>query len=367
MPDLATIVKAPKAMLHDHLDGGLRPATIIDLASEYGYSNLPTTAVDAPAAWFRRGADRKSLELSLETFAHTFGVMQWPDAIRRVAAECAEDLAADGVVYAEVRMAPELCTEQGLSLDEATEAILDGFRIGSMRAAESGQRITMKLLVTAMRQAARSVEVAECAVRWRDAGVVGFDIAGPEEGYRPTRHLDAFDRVRRENFHITIHAGESFGLPSIWEALQFCGAERLGHGVRIVDDIHVREDGSVELGRLAAFVRDRRVPLEMCPSSNVHTGAAATIAEHPIDLLRRLRFRVTLNTDNRLMSGVSMSSEFAALDEAFGIGLGEMEWMTINAMKSAFAPFDERLRLINEVVKPGYARLRAAESRVALA
>ena len=196
--------------------------------------------------------------------------------------------------------------------------------------------------------------------------MVGFDIAGPEAGYRPTRHLDAFEYVRRENFHITIHAGESFGLPSIWEALQFAGAERLGHGVRIVDDIHVRDDGSVELGRLAAFVRDRRVPLEMCPTSNVHTGAAASIRDHPIDLLRRLRFRVTLNTDNRLMSGVSMTSEFAALDEAFRIGLGEMEWLTINAMKSAFAPFDERLRIISEVVKPGYARLRAAESRVAV-
>jgi len=218
-----------------------------------------------------------------------------------------------------------------------------------------------------MKNMSRHIEVAECAVRWRDAGVVGFDVAGPEKGYPPTRYLEAFDYVRRENFHITIHAGESFGLPSIWEALQFCGAERLGHGVRIVDDIHVLEDGSVELGRLAAFVRDRRVPLEMCPTSNVHTGAAASIREHPIDLLRRLRFRVTLNTDNRLMSGVSMTSEFAALDEAFGIGLGEMEWMTINAMKSAFAPFDERLRLINEVVKPGYARLRSRESSVVTA
>ena len=364
MPDLATIVRAPKALLHDHLDGGLRPATIIDLAREYGYDALPTTDVDDLARWFRRGADRKSLELYLETFAHTFGVMQERDAIVRVSAECAEDLAADGVVYAEVRMAPELCTERGLTLDEATEAILDGFRLGSANAADAGRPIQIRLLETAMRQAARSVEVAECAVRWRDAGVVGFDIAGPEEGYRPTRHLDAFDRVRRENFHITIHAGESFGLPSIWEALQFCGAERLGHGVRIVDDIRVRDDGSVELGRLAAFVRDRRVPLEMCPSSNVHTGAAPSIAEHPFDLLRRLRYRVTVNTDNRLMSGVTLSSEMAALDAAFGIGLGEMEWLTINALKSAFAPFDERLALINEVVKPGYAHLRAEEARV---
>jgi adenosine deaminase len=364
VPDLATIVAAPKALLHDHLDGGLRPATVIDLASEYGYGDLPTTDVAELSAWFRRGADRKSLELYLETFVHTFGVMQERDAIMRVASECAQDLAADGVVYAEVRMAPELCTARGLTLDEAVEAMLDGFRVGAAAAEATGHPIVMRLIVTAMRQAARSVEVAECAVRWRDAGVVGFDIAGPEAGYRPTRHLDAFDHVRRENFHITIHAGESFGLPSIWEALQFCGAERLGHGVRIVDDITVRDDGSVELGRLAAFVRDRRVPLEMCPSSNVHSGAAASIETHPIDLLRRLRFRVTLNTDNRLMSGVSLSSEFAALDAAFGIGLGEMEWLTINAMKSAFAPFDERIRIINEVVKPGYARLRADEVRV---
>jgi len=362
--ELDTIQRAPKALLHDHLDGGLRPATVIDLAAEYGYTGLPTTDVDDLSAWFRRGADRKSLELYLETFAHTVGVMQWPGAISRVAAECAEDLAADGVAYAEVRMAPELCTERGLTLDEAVEAMLDGFRVGTERANAAGHPIVMKLLVTAMRQAARSVEVAECAVRWRDAGVVGFDIAGPEEGYRPTRHLDAFDLVRRENFHITIHAGESFGLPSIWEALQFCGAERLGHGVRIVDDISVRPDGSYALGRLAAFVRDRRVPLEMCPTSNVHTGATDSIAGHPIDLLRRLRYRVTVNTDNRLMSGVTLSSEFSALDQAFGIGVGEMEWLTINALKSAFAPFDERLRLINEVVKPGYAHLRAEESRV---
>jgi adenosine deaminase len=361
----ATIREAPKALLHDHLDGGLRPATIIDLAREYGHE-LPTEDVDDLTTWFRRGADQKSLELYLETFEHTFGVMQEKDAIARVAAECAQDLAADGVVYAEVRMAPELCTERGLTLDEAVEAMLEGFAHGARQAALDGHTITVKLLVTAMRQAARSVEVAACAVRWRDAGVVGFDIAGPEAGYRPTRHLDAFDLVRRENFHITIHAGESFGLPSIWEALQFCGAERLGHGVRIVDDITVNGDGSVALGRLATFVRDRRVPLEMCPTSNVHTGAAASIAEHPFDLLRRLRFRVTVNTDNRLMSGVSLSSEFAALDAAFNLGLGEMEWLTINALKSAFAPFDERLRLINEVVKPGYAHLRAEASRVAV-
>jgi len=228
-----TIERAPKALLHDHLDGGLRPATMIDLAAEFGYDGLPSTDPETLAAHIRQGADRKSLELYLDTFAHTIAVMQERDAIVRVAAECAEDLAADGVVYAEVRMAPELCTERGLTLDEVQEAILEGYRVGQAQAAAAGHQIVVRSLVTAMRQAARSVEVAECAVRWRDAGVVGFDIAGPEAGYRPTRHLDAFDLVRRENFHITIHAGESFGLPSIWEALQFCGAERLGrHGSR---------------------------------------------------------------------------------------------------------------------------------------
>ncbi|HEX7949497.1 MAG TPA: adenosine deaminase [Candidatus Limnocylindrales bacterium] len=361
---LETVRQAPKVLLHDHLDGGLRPATVVDLAREFGYEGLPTTDPDGLALWFRRGADRKSLELYLETFQHTVGVMQEHAALERVAAECAEDLAADGVVYAEVRFAPELHVEAGLTLDEVVGAVADGFREGERRAAAAGHPIVMRILVTAMRQFARSREIAELAVRWRDRGAVGFDVAGPEAGYRPTRYLEAFDHVRHENFHLTIHAGESFGLPSIWEALQFCGAERLGHGVRIVDDIHVRPDGEVELGRLGAFVRDRRVPLEMCPTSNVHTGAAASIAEHPFDLLRQLRFRVTVNTDNRLMSNVSLSGEFAVLDATFGLGLGEMEWLTLNAMKSAFAPFDERLRLINEVVKPGYAHLRDEAVRV---
>jgi len=355
--DTATIREAPKVLLHDHLDGGLRPQTVIELASDIGYRDLPTTDPDELARWFTLGADRKSLELYLEGFKHTVAVMQSRDAIERVAAECAEDLAADGIVYAEVRMAPELLTEGRLSLDEAIEAMLAGFRRGS-----EGRPITMGLIVTAMRQAAQSVQIAELAIRHRDEGVVGFDIAGPEAGYPPTRHLDAFNLIAHENFHFTIHAGEGFGLPSIWEALQWCGAERLGHGVRIVDDITVRPDGRVTLGRLAAYVRDMRVPLEMCPTSNVHTGAATSIEEHPIDLLRRLRFRVTVNTDNRLMSGITLSSEFATLVRAFDLGLDDMEWLTLNAMKSAFWPFDGRLRVINEQIKPGFASLRAAQA-----
>ncbi|QYG93754.1 adenosine deaminase [Iamia sp. SCSIO 61187] len=361
-PSFEQIRRAPKVLLHDHLDGGLRPQTVIDLAAEHGYDGLPTTDVDDLARWFTEGANRRDLVLYLDTFEHTVGVMQERDAIVRVAAECAQDLADDGVVYAEVRMAPELCLERGLTLDEAILAMLEGFRLGS-----ADGRIEIGLLVTAMRHAANSKEVAEAALRHRDEGVVGFDIAGSEAGNPPTRHLDAFRKVAEENFHITIHAGEAFGLPSIWEAVQICGAERLGHGVRIIDDVTVLPDGGVQLGRLASFVRDRRVPLEMCPTSNVNTGVCDTIADHPIGLLRRLRFRVTVNTDNRLMSGTSMTQEMHNLVQAFGYGWDDLEWLTLNAMKSAFWPFDRRLRIINERIKPGYAALRASGLGVSLA
>ena len=364
-PTAETVRAAPKVLLHDHLDGGLRPLTVIELAHESGYGRLPTEDPEALRRWFRQGADRKSLELYLEGFEHTVGVMQTPDAIARVAAECAQDLAADGVVYAEVRYAPELSTQGGLSLDQVMLAWLRGFERGAAAAAAAGHPITIRAIVTAMRQFARSVEIAELSVRYRDAGVVGFDIAGPEAGFPPSRHLDAFQLIHHANFHVTIHAGEAFGLPSIWEALQWCGAERLGHGVRIVDDIHVGPDGRYTLGRLAQYVRDRRVPLEMCPTSNVHTGAVATIAEHPVDLLRRLRFRITVNTDNRLMSDVTLSSELELLARTFGFGLDELQWLTLNAMKSSFLSFDERLRLINGIIKPGYARLMAEATALA--
>lgn len=347
--DAAELRNAPKVLLHDHLDGGLRTQTVIDLAKVSGYE-LPTTNADDLATWMVRGASRLDLTLYLETFAHTVGVMQSADALYRVAAECAEDLADDGIVYAEVRFAPELHVEQGLSLDEVVEATVKGFADGS-----TGRGIRIGTLVTAMRHAARSLEIAELAVRHRDNGVVGFDIAGAEAGNPPTRHLDAFQYIQRENFHFTIHAGEAYGPPSIWEAIQYCGAERLGHGVRIIDDITRHDDGSVELGRLASYVRDRRIPLEVCPTSNVHTGAAASIAEHPIGLLRDLSFRVTMNTDNRLMSATSLTDEFAVTAEAFGWDWQTVRWMTTNAMKSAFIPFDERLEIIDNTLKPWYA------------
>jgi len=375
-PDV--ICQAPKVLLHDHLDGGLRPQTIIELADESGYAQLPAQDADELGTWFRESADSGSLPRYLETFDHTLAVMQTRDGLFRVASECAQDLAADGVVYAESRYAPEQHLTQGLTLEGVVEAVNAGLRDGEAKAAAAGTPIRVTSLLTAMRHAAKSTEIAELAVRYRNDGVSGFDIAGAEAGYPPTRHLDAFEYLRRENAHFTIHAGEGFGLPSIWEAIQWCGADRLGHGVRIVDDITI--DGSpfgdwlegnkddpaaltqvelerVRLGLLAAYVRDMRIPLEMCPSSNLQTSAALSISLHPITLLKRLRFRVTLNTDNRLMSDTSMSKEAGLLQESAGWDLADLRWVTINAMKSAFIPFDERLTFINEVIKPGYAKL----------
>ena len=353
---------APKVLLHDHLDGGLRPETVVELAAEIGH-RLPRTDARELGQWFVESADSGSLERYLETFDHTVAVMQNAEAIRRVASECVQDLAADGVVYAEIRYAPEQHLTAGLTLEQVVDAVREGFEHG-MSVAE--RPIVARQLLTAMRHHARSMEIAQLAVAYRGAGVVGFDIAGAEAGYPPTRHLDAFEYLQRENAHFTIHAGEAFGLPSIWQAIQWCGADRLGHGVRIIDDISYDEsagladlDGKVELGRLAAYVRDRRIPLEMCPSSNLQTGAAESIADHPIGLLAKLRFRVTVNTDNRLMSGTSMSRELALLAEAFDYDLADFRWFAINAMKSAFLPFDERLTIIETIIKPWYAEALA--------
>ncbi len=363
--DLSTLALAPKVLLHDHLDGGLRPSTVLDLAREVGYDDLPADDADSLARWFREAADSGSLERYLETFAHTVAVMQTAPALERVARECVEDLAADGVVYAEIRYAPEQHLEQGLTLDEVVEAVLRGFAEGEAVAAAGGRPITVRCLVTAMRHAARAREIAELAVRYRDDGVVGFDIAGAEAGNPPTRHLDAFEYMRANSAPFTIHAGEAFGLPSIHEAIAFCGTDRLGHGVRVIDDIRLPDGvdlaassfAGAELGEIANVVRDKRIPLELCPSSNVQTGAVASMADHPFNALARLRFRVTVNTDNRLMSDTTMSKEFYRLAQQFGYGWADFERFTVNAMKSAFIHFDERLAFIDEVIKPGYAVL----------
>ncbi len=349
-PDL--VARGPKVLLHDHLDGGLRPSTVIDLADISGYKELPSSNVEKLSEWFHEGANRRDLNLYLETFAHTVGVMQDEYSCHRVAKECAEDLAEDGCVYAEIRFAPSLFTTQKLSIHEVIEAVLSGFSEGS-----SGTNLTLRTIITAMRTSNDSKTIAEAAVDFRDKGVVGFDIAGREAGYPPTDHLEAFQLLQRENFHFTIHAGEAFGLPSIWEAVQYCGAERLGHGVRIIDDIELDSSGNYILGSLASFIRDRRIPLELCPTSNIHTGAVQSLEEHPIGLLKELGFRVTVNTDNRLMSNVSMTSELLSLNKAFDWDLDDFSWLTVNAMKSAFLPFDERIHLIEKVIKPGWKNL----------
>jgi len=356
-PTQDQIKRLPKALLHDHLDGGLRPQTIIDLAAEIGYE-LPSTDADELADWFEESCNSGSLEKYLVTFDHTIAVMQTREAIVRVARECAIDLARDGVVYAEVRGAPELFTRGGLTLDDVIEATTEGYKLGMAEAAAEGFPIRVEQILCALRQNDFANEVARKVVKYRHDHVVGFDIAGPEDGFPPSDYLDAFNYLRQENAHFTIHAGEAFGLPSIWQAIQMCGAERLGHGVRIVDDIDTNS-AQPKLGLLAEYVRDRRIPLELCPTSNLQTGAAKNIASHPIGLLAKLRFRVTLNTDNRLMSRTSMSHEMNQVVDAFGWDFEQLQRVTINALKSAFIPFEERLAIIDQIVKPAYAKISA--------
>ncbi len=357
-PTSDQIKRVPKALLHDHLDGGLRPETIIEIAQQIGYKKLPTDDPKKLADWFEESCNSHSLVRYLETFSHTIAVMQNKEAIIRVSRECAIDLARDGVVYAEVRGAPELFTEQGLTLDQVVEATLEGYKQGMAEAASEGNKIRVESLLCGMRQNNRSQEAAAAVVKYRNKGVVGFDIAGPEDGFPPTNQLETFEYLRKENAHFTIHAGEAYGLPSIWEAIQICGAERLGHGVRIIDDIDFSGD-KPKLGPLASYVRDRRIPLELCPTSNLQTGAAKTYSEHPIGMLAKLRFRVTLNTDNRLMSRTSMSNEMSECVKSFGWKFADLQRVTVNALKSSFIPFEERLEIIERVVKPAYAAISA--------
>jgi adenosine deaminase len=360
IPSPEQIKRLPKALLHDHLDGGLRPQTMIDIAKEIGYTALPTHDPKALAQWFRDSCDSGSLVLYLETFDHTIALMQRREDIVRVARECVIDLARDGVVYAEVRGAPELFTRNGLTMSDVVEATIEGFKLGTEEAKAEGFFIRVVSILCGMRQNKLSQEVAELVVKYRDKGVVGFDIAGPEDGFPPSDQLETFEYLRRENAHFTIHAGEAYGLPSIWEAIQLCGAERLGHGVRITDDIDFNHTPP-RLGRLASYVRDRRIPLEMCPTSNVQTGAVSSLVEHPIGKLSALRFRVTVNTDNRLMSGTSMTHEMSELVKTFNWNFQDLQRVTVNALKSAFIPFEERLAIIEEIVKPAYAAISIEE------
>ncbi|MCZ4609400.1 adenosine deaminase [Streptomyces sp. Lzd4kr] len=347
--DADVIRRLPKAVLHDHLDGGLRPATVVELAAEVGHT-LPTTDPDELAAWYFEAANSGDLVRYIATFEHTLAVMQTREGLLRTAEEYVLDLAADGVVYGEVRYAPELNTNGGLTVPEVVETVQEGLAAGMAKAAAAGTPVRVGTLLCGMRMFDRVREAADAAVAFRDAGVVGFDIAGAEAGFPAADHRDAFEHLRRESVPFTIHAGEADGLSSIHQALQICGAQRIGHGVRITDDI---VDG--KLGRLAGWVRDRRIALEMCPTSNLQTGAATSIAEHPITALKNLGFRVTLNTDNRLVSGTTMTREMSLLVEEAGWTVEDLRTVTVNALKSAFIPFDERNALIEDVVLPGYA------------
>lgn len=354
----------PKVLLHDHLDGGLRPETIIELAKEQVYKKLPTDDPGELAAWFHRGAQRGSLPLYLEGFAHTCGVMQTEEALERVAYEMMEDMYNDGVVYVETRFAPVFHKEKGLHSDEVVSAVLKGLERG-----KNDFGVEYGLILCAMRNMHLSEETAELAVDFRERGVVGFDLAGEEGGFPPKKHVDAFHYIQRENFNITIHAGEAFGKESIWQAIQWCGAHRIGHATRLIEDIGLdKRDPTkiVKMGYLAQYVLDKRIPLEICLKSNLDTGAVNAIENHPFGIYYRYKFRVTLNTDDRLMSDTTMTNEFLLAQKHFRLGLDDFEKITINSMKSAFIPYNRRIKLIYDTIKPGYAKakLKTARKRV---
>ena len=353
--------KLPKVLLHEHLDGGVRPATVIDLAKSCGYGGLPTSDAGELANWFHRGAQRGNLPEYLEGFAHTTGVMQEREGLERIAYEFLEDMALDGVVYAEVRFAPVFHTQRGLTMDEVVQAVVDGMRRG-----EKVFGVAWGLIICAMRDRDDAEVMAELAIRWRDEGVVGFDLAGGESGFPPKKHLAAFHAIHRANFNITIHAGEAYGAESIWQALQWCGAHRLGHGTRLLDDVQRDPDGNVKLGTLAKYVLNHRIPLEMCLSSNVHTGACASLESHPFPIFFGMGFRVSLNTDDRLMSDTELSKELAIATELFDLSIDDLERLTLNAIKGAFAPHDMRIRTMLGTIIPGYMTMKAQLSDPAL-
>ena len=359
---LASLIpRLPKVLLHDHLDGGVRPATVVELAAEVGLE-LPAPDAEALERWFVESADAGNLVDYLKTFDVTTAVMQRAEHLQRVAREAVLDLAEDGVVYAEIRYAPEQHLREGLGLQDVVDAVRDGFAEGVAQAAEQGRTIRVGQILCAMRHQDRSEEIARLALDNRDAGVVGFDIAGPEDGFPATKHASAFTTLAEANFPVTVHAGEAAGLESISDAVHGAMACRIGHGVRIIDDVTADELGD-RLGLLAHWLRDRRVPLELCPSSNVQTGAVASIAEHPITKLRRLGFSVTVNTDNRLQSGTSLSREMTRLVQEADWSLQDLEVVTVTAAAHTFLHHEDRFQLIDQVIRPAFAAARGGRHR----
>ena len=342
----------PSVLLHEHLDGGLRVETILELADEVGYRGLPTEDPSDLTAWFDQGT-AGSLERYLEAFTHTVAVMQTPAAVERVAYESGADLAADGVIYAESRFAPSLLTRDGMSRTDALAAALAGFA-----RAEHDTGITLRLIVDAMRNFDDSLETAIETIEMRHPGIVGFDLAGPERGYPPDHHLAACRAIREANLALTIHAGEADGPHSIWSAIQRCGAMRIGHGITIIEDCTVADDAAgpqiTQLGPVAAFVRDHQIHLEIAPTSNLHT-TDITAEAHPIGLLHRAGFNVGVNTDNRLMSRTSMSAEFALLEHDQGFTDADRLALTRNAVGAAFCDHDTKQKLLERIERAFHA------------
>ena len=348
------IKEVPKVLLHDHLDGGLRSDTVIDLAKEIKYKKLPTTDPKELAEWFHRGANKGSLPEFLKGFEFTCAVMQTKEALTRIAYEMLEDMKNDGVCYVETRFAPSLHVNKNLYYDDVIYAVLEGL--------EKGKRdfgVGYGLILCGLRNMKNTLEIAELAVNFRTQGVVGFDLAGEEGGYPPKKHIDAFHFIQRSNFNITIHAGEAFGKESIWQAIQYCGAHRIGHATRLLEDVVTDENGNIiALGDLAQYVLDKRLPLEICLLSNIHTGAIDKLENHPFIKLYKKKFRVFLNTDDRLMSNTTLTKEYSVASELYGINLEDIEKLNLNAMKSAFIPHEERLHYIYDVIKPGFQKMR---------
>ncbi len=348
------IKSVPKVLLHDHLDGGLRPQSIIELAKDLKYSKLPTKDPDELGAWFHRGANKGNLVEYLQGFEHTCAVMQTKEALQRVAYEMMEDMKNDGVCYIETRFAPVFHTTKGLYHEDVVTAVLEGLDKG-----KKDFGVGYGLILCGMRNMKNTLEIAELAVNFRNQGVVGFDLAGEEGGYPPKKHIEAFQFIQRANFNITIHAGEAFGKESIWQAIQWCGAHRIGHATHLLEDISLDKDGNVvNFGDLAQYVLDKRIPLEICLLSNVHTGAVDKIENHPFGILFKEKFRVTINTDDRLMSNTNMTKEFMTAIQNFNLTLDDVEKITINSMKSAFNPYKERLHFIYNVIKPGFQAMK---------
>lgn len=344
----------PKVLLHDHLDGGLRSQTVIDLASEYKYNKLPTSDAGELAEWFHRGANKGNLVEFLQGFEHTIAVMQTKEALERIAYEMMEDMKKDGVVYVETRFAPCFHTTKGLYYEDVVNAVLSGLDKG-----RSDFGVGYGLILCGMRNMKNTLEIGELAVNFRNQGVVGFDLAGEEGGYPPKRHVEVFQFIQRANFNITIHAGEAFGKESIWQAIQWCGAHRIGHATNLKEEFTFDRDGNiVGFGDLAQYILDKRIPLEICLLSNLHTGAIDKIENHPFGILFKEKFRVTINTDDRLMSNTNMTKEFMTAIEYFNLTLEDVEKITINSMKSAFIPYKERLKFIYDVIKPGYQKTK---------